>query len=269
MAGQGVSAVEGDSRVTGVQVRRLDSKWRFRDEPGKSITCDSVLFNQGFTSTTDLASQAGAEIVWNELMQTWEPVRDADFQTTIPGLYAVGDCAGIGGSQVAAVEGELVGQSLAAELTDQRLVSRRFEQLHSRLRRLKTFREGMDEVFRVGPEVDTWTKPETVVCRCQKTTAGDVTSALKVGISSVPGVKLWTRAGMGNCQGRMCSHIIDSMLHSSLRPEVESPVRAAPRTRFPIRPASATVLGSLTGPSLLEPSTVANAARKTSEETRK
>ena len=269
MAGHGVSAVEGDSRVTGVQLRRLNSQWQFSDEPGKSIACDAVLFNQGFTSTTDLVSQAGAEIVWNELMQTWEPVRDANFRTTIPGLYTAGDCAGIGGSQVSAAEGELVGQSLVAELTDQSVDSRRREQLHRRLRRLKTFREGMEEVFRVGAGVDTWTKPKTVVCRCQETTAGDVTSALKVGISSVSGVKLWTRAGMGNCQGRMCSHIIDSMLHGSLRPGAESPARAEPRPRFPIRPTSATVLGSLPELSPLEPSAVANTARQISEETRK
>ena len=33
------------------------------------------------------------------------PIRDADAMTTVPGLYAIGDCAGLGGAPAAREEG--------------------------------------------------------------------------------------------------------------------------------------------------------------------
>ncbi|MEU0455597.1 (2Fe-2S)-binding protein, partial [Streptomyces sp. NPDC006129] len=46
---------------------------------------------------------------------------------------------------------------------------------------------------------------DTVVCRCEEVTAGAVRDALDLGAGDERTVKLLTRAGMGWCQGRMCS----------------------------------------------------------------
>jgi len=244
-AGKAVSAIDGEDRVTGVRIRTTYPDWSFRPGSGeKLIECDAVLFSQGFSSTLDLVAQAGGGIIWNDLMQTWEPQRTVEYETTVEGLYAAGDCAGIGGSKIAALEGELVGEILARRLAGTPPDGSRVAQLRRALRRLGVFRRGMDEVFRVGDAVSSRLEPSTVVCRCQEVTAGDVSCAIATGATCANGVKLWTRAGMGICQGRTCSHIMDSMIayHSA---HAEVGIRSAPRPRFPIRPTSAAVLGSL------------------------
>ncbi|MGV8876003.1 MAG: NAD(P)/FAD-dependent oxidoreductase [Rhodoglobus sp.] len=246
MAGWAICAIDGEAAVTGVRVKKVDSDWKFRsNSQERIIECDAVLFSQGFTSVTDLVSQAGGEIVWNDLMQTWEPVRDDRYATTVPGIYAAGDCAGIGGSKIAALEGEAVGEAVAAALLTDGSVSTPSVRLRRALRRLGIFRRGMDEVFRVGEAVNTWPSPSTIVCRCQETTADDVACALRTGACTSQAVKLWTRAGMGVCQGRTCAHIIDSMLEWAPDRVSGKVARAAPRPRFPIRPTSVEVLSYL------------------------
>ena len=48
----------------------------------------------------------------------------------------------------------------------------------------------------------------TTVCRCEEVTWREILAALDDGADSVYGAKLWTRAGMGRCQGRMCADAI-------------------------------------------------------------
>ena len=257
--GSAVAEILGDSQVTGVRIRRVGRDWSFRTKGrDRVIDCDAVLFSQGFSSSVDLVAQAGAQVVWNELMQSWEPVRDADFLTTVDGLYTAGDCAGIGGSKIAALEGEVAGDAIAAKLTRGTLGARRLQAHRGALRRLRSFREGMDEVFRVGDGVHTWPEPSTVVCRCQETTAGDIDRALSAGTCTSHGVKLWTRAGMGICQGRTCSHVIDALMQGKL--PSDAPARQAPRPRFPIRPASTRVLAALPHAHHVDPSVGATSA---------
>ena len=62
-------------------------------------------------------------------------------------------------------------------------------------------------------------------------TASDVDAAIAAGADSVEEVKLWTRAGMGDCQGRTCLRILSAVLPSRL-----------PRRRWPVRPVTLAAL---------------------------
>ena len=50
------------------------------------------------------------------------------------------------------------------------------------------------------------------VCRCEKITEAEIVDAVRHGHTTVDGVKFYTRAGMGRCQGGFCQarilHII-------------------------------------------------------------
>ncbi len=65
-------------------------------------------------------------------------------------------------------------------------------------------------------------------------TAADIDAAVAAGADSVEEVKLWTRLGMGDCQGRTCLRVLASELPSRL-----------PRRRWPVRPVT---LGALQRP---------------------
>lgn len=262
LPGRAVTAIEGDRSVTGVRISRVDRDWEVRPGRDRLIGCDAVLFSQGFSSSLDLTAQAGADIAWNELMQTWEPVRDTDLRTSVPGVWAAGDCAGIGGSKIAAFEGELAGAAIAAELTGERTDERRIARVRRDLARLARFRRGMDEVFRVGAEVPELAADTTIVCRCQETTAGEIRAAVDAGCGSLQGVKLWTRAGMGICQGRTCSPLIEAIVTGRVA-DPRSVLREAPRPRFPVRPASARVLQAISLEAETEPQPIETHKEKT------
>lgn len=76
-------------------------------EDGTEEEFDGLFVALGSASATDLAKKAGAGFDGGTL------VLDKDFQTTIPGLYAAGDCTG-GTLQIAVAVGEGAKASLAA-----------------------------------------------------------------------------------------------------------------------------------------------------------
>ncbi len=49
---------------------------------------------------------------------------------------------------------------------------------------------------------------ETIVCRCEEVTAGQLRAEMAGGLTSLAVLKKATRAGMGRCQGRFCAATI-------------------------------------------------------------
>lgn len=78
-----------------------------RFDDGSELPFDGLFVALGSASATDLARKAGAAF------DGANPVLDASFQTTVPGLFAAGDCTG-GTLQVAVAVGEGAIAGLAA-----------------------------------------------------------------------------------------------------------------------------------------------------------
>jgi len=57
---------------------------------------------------------------------------------------------------------------------------------------------------------------DTIVCRCEEATVGEIKQAIREGAVDVTGVKRRTRAGMGLCQGRTCERIVMRILSQEL-----------------------------------------------------
>ena len=74
---QAVEAVLGETVVTGVQL-----------SGGETLAVSGVFVALGVAGSTALARKIGAEVDGNRI------VVDAGMQTTVPGLYAAGDCTG-------------------------------------------------------------------------------------------------------------------------------------------------------------------------------
>jgi NAD(P)H-nitrite reductase large subunit len=51
-------------------------------------------------------------------------------------------------------------------------------------------------------------RDDTVVCRCEEITLGEIRQAVTEGATSANEVKGLTRTGMGNCQGRVCGELV-------------------------------------------------------------
>lgn len=70
------------------------------------------------------------------------------------------------------------------------------------------------------------------ICRCEEITKEDIEKAIREGATTVAGVKRRTNAGMGLCQGRTCTRLIQQMLAKTQPPENILPNKARP----PVRP---------------------------------
>ena len=95
-----VEAILGEARVTGVQL-----------SGGEALAVSGVFVALGVAGSTALARKLGAEVDGNKI------VVDEKMQTTLPGLYAAGDCTG-GLLQVAKAvyEGAVAGTEAAKAL---------------------------------------------------------------------------------------------------------------------------------------------------------
>lgn len=97
---------------TGRRVEQVSDTGVILDN-GESIDADLVLFSSGVRSNTELAKEAGLEvergIVTNSLMET-----------SVPGIYAAGDCAQVNGSclalwPIAMAHGQTAGANMAGD----------------------------------------------------------------------------------------------------------------------------------------------------------
>jgi len=76
-----------------------------------------------------------------------------------------------------------------------------------------------------------------LICRCQEVSEAEIVDAIAHGADNVDAVKRATRAGMGLCQGRSCSHLVMQILR---RETGKNPAELRPATvRPPLRPIPA------------------------------
>ena len=169
---------EGDGRVERVVLRQGRREWTER--------CDFLACGFHLVPNTELAELLGCRmeagfVAVNELQET-----------SVPGTYCAGEPVGIGGGELARIEGEIAGYA-ASQQKD------RARRLFARRRQLAGFRIALDRAFALAPSLRGGLPLETIVCRCE-----DVRAGALAGFRSGREARLQTRCGMGRCQGRVC-----------------------------------------------------------------
>jgi len=82
---------------------------------------------------------------------------------------------------------------------------------------------------------------DTIICRCEEVTLGELEELAKKHHSSARELKLLSRAGMGFCGGRTCRQAVDRVLTNITK---ENPTDALPlKVAPPVRPMSLVDLG--------------------------
>lgn len=175
--GTWVSAAHGVDRLEAVTV--TDGR---REQ---TIRCDMLCTGHGLVPSTELARLAGCRV------DDGAVVVDDRQETTVARIYCVGEATGIGGVDLSLVEGEIAGAAAAGAPVAPSLRARR--------QALRATAAVMRRAFAPRSELRALVSPDTIVCRCEDVTYRDVCTA-----SSARQAKLYTRAGMGACQGRVC-----------------------------------------------------------------
>ena len=228
-------AVEGDEAATALtftvagKAQRIDSR--------------CVLLHQGVVPNIQFSQSLRARHYWDADQLCFSPVVDAWGELDVPGIFAAGDGAGIGGAQAAALQGELAGLGIA-----QRLGAIEPGQ---RDPRAATLRERLALNLRIRPFLDALYQPReenripadnVMVCRCEEVTAGDLRKFVALGCAGPNQAKSFGRCGMGPCQGRMCGLTVTEVIAKARGVTAEEV--GYYRIRPPIKPIT---LGELAG----------------------
>jgi NADPH-dependent 2,4-dienoyl-CoA reductase/sulfur reductase-like enzyme len=237
-----------DLRASGAE-RIENISYRTADGGGRMLAADTLLLHQGVVPETHLAMAAGVAHQWDPLKLCWAPVVDANGGTSVPGVLIAGDAAGIGGAQAAAWRGVQAAIAVVESM-----------QTGKKLRHAKLARTAIAQFARGRKFVDTLYKPglrfrvpsdDTIACRCEEVTAGEIRAAVDEGCVGPNQVKAFTRCGMGPCQGRMCGLTVTEII-AERRGVAPSEVGYL-AARFPAKPVTLAEIAALPyGPSALD-----------------
>jgi pyruvate/2-oxoglutarate dehydrogenase complex dihydrolipoamide dehydrogenase (E3) component len=197
-----VARVLGTRAVQGVVTVGLDADWRPVPGGEATVEADAVCLGFGRVPAIQLGVLAGCEHRHVPEAGGWVPVRSDTLETTVSGVFAAGDAAGIGGARLAETEGRIAGLAAAT-----RLGALSPAEGATRLRPLQDSLAALRRdclACRHVPRLAALITPDTVLCRCETVTAAEVDEVLEEGAPDLAYVKRMTRAGMGLCQGRLC-----------------------------------------------------------------
>ena len=129
-------------------------------------------------------------------------------------LPKAGNIGGGGFAVVRTAEGELAALDAAFQLGAIALEERNkaARPFRRRLFRERAVRPFLDRMFPPNPHFYRPARDDTIVCRCEEITAGQIRQAASEGGSGPNQVKAKLRCGMGACQGRMCGLTVSEII---------------------------------------------------------
>jgi thioredoxin reductase len=257
-------ALGSRDEVEGVRLARLDGD--LRPIPGREteIACDTVCLAIGLVPQVELLQILGCRLVFRSERGGFVPETDAEHRTSLPEVFAVGDCTGVDEGAVtepgrAAAAGRRAGLAAAASLRssppDQ---ARRGAPDPSNGPPAPRAHDHWRQWLRATLATGGW---DVLACQCEEVTRGELTGvqpprylgppsasmrARSLGTLRQDGplhpdqVKRLTRAGMGPCQGRRCREQVALLLAEA----GDVPVDAIPLASYrpPVRPLPLSVL---------------------------
>jgi NAD(P)H-nitrite reductase large subunit len=160
---------------------------------------------------------------------------DAHQRSNKRNIWIAGEATGIGGADLALIEGEIAGLSAAGHSISRKLLRKRSAK--------RRFAKALQRSYPIGEGWTSWIKPSTTICRCEEVSAAEILGSVsELGAQDARGAKLFTRAGMGLCQGRVCARNVSELISS----KTQCPVSDLERIASSNRPLAAPIsLGML------------------------
>lgn len=169
----------GDGRLQHVRLRRGDGE--------EHIACHRLACGFGLVPNIELGQMLGCKLDARGGLRI-----DDMQQTSIPGVFAAGECTGIGGNERARFQGARAGHAAVGQLTQA-------ARLSNEITPWQEFADALRAPFALNASLLSLARPDTLICRCE-----DVPQSALAPHQSWTDAKLHTRCGMGACQGRIC-----------------------------------------------------------------
>jgi thioredoxin reductase len=260
--------------IESVVLAALEADGRPIAEGEREIACDAVCLAVGLVPSVELLHLVGARLRFDRALGGWVPEVDAGMRTSVPTVFAAGDCAGfhdamLGTPEIAREQGRLAGLSAAESL---RALGR--GEAQQRRGTPVPVAAASTDIFGYWQtwlasliEAGGW---NVNICQCEEVTrrelvemrpprylgwdspqmkARDLTTLLRDGPLNQDQIKRLTRAGMGPCQSRRCREQVGLLLAHAAGTSIEQ--IPLPTFRPPVRPLPLNVLWPADEPSAM------------------
>jgi thioredoxin reductase len=231
----------GKDNLEAVLLAKLDLHGLVIAGSEREIACDVLAVNYGFTANSELAAMAGAKMRFDALAGGWIPEADAFGRTSIAGVFVAGDGSGLRGAIVAGAQGQIAGAAAAqsASGNDGALRSS-LRRSFTQRRQAEGFQVAVRETLRLPAQIWRLASDDTVVCRCENISCGQIREVFSAGHKSLNAVKRNVRAGMGWCGGKICLRTVAALAELELGAVPEGMMTPRPL----IRPVTFAALAS-------------------------
>jgi thioredoxin reductase len=242
LQGARVLAAEGSGRVERVTIgpsSHAGGAGPFARGGARTKEVDALVVAYGFRPSSELLQLLGAE-GRRDVLGDFYPHLDHSGRTSVSGLYAAGEVSGIAGAPAARARGTLAAAAVAADLGLAGSSSKSARLARDELSGQEEFARLVARMFPVRPEDYHAVPDETVVCRCEGVSAGDVRATASLSWNDVSSTKAFTRAGTGPCQSRLCAAALCSLV-AQVNGRASRPASVA----IPIKPLPWTTLSAV------------------------
>ncbi len=218
LSAHGVRRAEGEDGVARVVLGPVGGDGGPADGPELTVEADALVVGHGLTTVCEVTRLLRCDHRYDRLRGGWTPVVDGSFRTTIPGLYAIGDGAGVRGQEAATLAGRRVGIDLAeaAQAPEAEDAGAKAGDVDRALAKLAPFSDAVAGLMAQRLAQVAAIAPDTVVCRCEDVTRGEIDRAIDAGACEINQLKHFTRCGMGPCQGRYCGDTVQELMAQRL-----------------------------------------------------
>lgn len=201
-----------------------------------ALDADTLLVHEGVLPNTQLSRALQCAHVWDEGQQSFRPDLDGYGESSVAGVFIVGDGASIDGALAAPASAEIA----VCRILDQmgRSDARTIEtaaRARTVFRREHSFRGFLEALY--PPRIAAAScSDDTIVCRCEEVTAAELKAAVRDGAIGPAQAKVFTRCGMGACQGRTCGPVVSQVIAR----EAGLPIAdiGTHNIRFPLKPVT-------------------------------
>jgi hypothetical protein len=205
---RGVVEIEavGDGRIEAL-------RYRTKNSPVATVRAHTLLVHEGVVPNLHVPLSLDCEVAWGTAQDCYAPIVDSWGESSQSDLFIVGDGAGVAGARAAQLRGELAALRVATKFgrvkEDVAVVAA--SPIRRELGRELAVRPFLDALFKPRSQIFAPTD-QTIVCRCEEITAGEIRALAKIGRPGPNQIKAATRAGMGPCQGRQCGYTVTRIL---------------------------------------------------------
>jgi hypothetical protein len=244
----GTSIVRAEGNATGVIAAIVQQNGA---QASERIACDTICLAIGAVPAVELANVAGCRLAFRGDLGGHVPVLGAHGATSLPGVFAAGDCAGL--TTAAEAQGRDVASAAAAWLerrapvSIEKVAAAGLDTTDYRLAWMRALLAtgGMQAPVCLCEEVSRGellgiSPPRYLGCTSDKMAARDSKTLLHDGPLNPDQIKRLTRAGMGPCQGRRCREQIALLL--AITSDISPGAVPLASYRAPVRPLPLSLL---------------------------